>query len=123
MSADHADSVVSAMLGLPYREGAAGPDAFNCWGAVHAFLASIGKGDAVPHADRWKPLGSAVTDARHVGDVCLTRGPDGRQGVAVLIQASPLRFLTSTPDQGVHTIPPRAIVASTIGVYRWEPSA
>jgi cell wall-associated NlpC family hydrolase len=109
-------------LGLPYREGATGPDAYDCWGAVHAFLASIGRGDAVPHADRWKPLGSSVTDARRVGDVVLTAGPEGRQGVAVAIQASPLRFLTATPEHGVHTVPPRSLAASAIGAYRWEPA-
>ena len=113
------DIWLAAAHGKPYRVGARGPDAYDCWGAVRAFLASAGFGEVTSHTSGWKLLGSTVTAARKVGDVVLTDGPDARQGVAACVSVSPLRFVTSTPADGVHVVPARSLADSTRAVYRW----
>lgn len=109
---------IDAALGKPYRAGATGPDAFDCWGVVRGFLRDRGI-DATTHVSGWKFLGCAVTDARRVGDVVLTDGPDGRQGVAVCVSVSPMRFSTALPDAGVVIVPSRALAGSVQAAYRW----
>lgn len=110
---------VAAIVGKPYRVNAAGPDAYDCWGAVRAFLASAGFGEVTAHRGGWELLGSRVTDARRIGDVVLTDGPDARQGVAACVSVAPLRFVTSTPAAGVHVVPARSLAGITRFVYRW----
>lgn len=76
------------LIGLPWRRGAQGPDAFDCWGIVrHAVylqlnqtlpLISIGAADNLPslaHAARdWHPAEEPMREH----DIVLMQGPHGR---------------------------------------------
>ena len=91
------------LIGKPWREGACGPDAFNCWGLVqHVFLERLGiempqvdvtqadtpeNAAAIRRASEvsgWRPSGDA---APKEDDIVLMMSPTGRH-VGVMVRAN-----------------------------------
>ena len=109
------------LIGLPYRRGAAGPEAFDCWGLVrHVFAARWGI--AMPHvqvgqlADDSTENVAAIKRAAQVsgwapvadlsacdGDIVLMEAAEGRH-VGVMIEGDyDLRLLHAIERAGVCT--------------------
>jgi len=114
MTADYHD-----LLGIPYRVGARGPKEYDCAGVVLAWMARAGVNGVALEPGLWERLGSAITDARQIGDVAHTIRSDGKQSVAVLVGTSPHVWLTAQEGLGVVVVRSRSLVGELDAVYRW----
>ncbi len=113
--ATHAPHWAAALIRRPYQLGAAGPDAFDCWGLVrHVFSKHLGvqmpvvdvgvQADQAAHiraaaqASGWRPV-ATLLPAEH--DIALMQGPQGRHvGVMVRVDGN-LRLLHAVAGAGV----------------------
>jgi cell wall-associated NlpC family hydrolase len=106
------------LIGLSYRRGACGPDAFDCWGLVrHVFavrwgidmpVVAVGDGSAdnvaaikrAAEVSGWAPVADHTAAD---GDIVLMQGVEGRH-VGVMIRADgALRLLHCMEGAGVCT--------------------
>lgn len=97
-------ALAASLVGLPWQAGAAGPQAFNCWGLVRHWcrlvlavqmpdVPTATPDDARAHiaaaaqAGGWRPLADGTAPAQH--DIALLRNPlNGQRHVGVLLQAN-----------------------------------
>lgn len=103
------------LIGRPYLRGAAGPDAFDCWGLVrHVFalrygiampVVAVDSGDdqadvirAAAQASGWRPADAGTPQD---GDIALMRGPLGRHVGVLVLADGHLRLLHSVERVGV----------------------
>lgn len=103
------------LIGRPYLRGAAGPDAFDCWGLVrHVFAVHHGidmpvvnvastedQADAIraaAQASGWRPVDAGIP---RDGDIALMRGPLGRHVGVLVLADGHLRLLHSVERVGV----------------------
>lgn len=117
------ESAFRGVVGLPYVEGACGPGAYDCMGAMKAVLrAAFGIEvdiESPPIDDdspwRWISASRAISTP---GTVMVTRAPDGKQHVWTVLDRG--RALTSLPGRGVCIVPIRLITRgaeSVVGCY------
>ena len=82
------------LIGAPWKQGASGPNAFDCWGLVRHVCATRHGIDLAPstdiaairsaaHTNGWRP----ATAPAMADDVVFMRGPAGRH-VGVMVQAN-----------------------------------
>lgn len=106
----------AALIGKPYKRGAMGPDAYDCWGLVRWVFAQrygilmpvVNVGDdtldnvaAIKRASEvsgWQPVADPTAAD---GDIVLMHGPEGRH-VGVMVRADGLlRLLHCIDGAGV----------------------
>lgn len=114
------------LIGLPYQDGARGPDAYDCIGAMAAVLRNwlgVEVSDTEPPIEerapwRWVALAYGMNTP---GAVVLTRSPDGKRHVWIVLE--PGLVLSSLPERGVCTVPSRFIARgaeAVVGCYLHE---
>lgn len=130
---------VRDLVRIPWKLGAAGPEAFDCWQLMRAALARaekhvpedlVGSGyetmdEALARVERargrFEKLGGSVWHAHEIGDVVETWAPDGGRGVATLVLDAPKRFLTTTRKTGSRIVTASQLESSCLAVWRWIP--
>lgn len=95
--------IAAPLIGRPYRVGASGPDAFDCWGLARALLTASGVAglpqrlEDVPDAARalgWRPVVGDLAD----GDVLSMRGAERHVGVIACMPGQAPRCVHATRD-------------------------
>lgn len=109
------------LVGLPYRVGACGPDAYDCAGVCAEYLRRRGielPDDAFcsPVQEYWGLRGSLADVKPQPDDVVLSLTEDGQLHVDVVLDTTTPMVLTSTRTRGV-MVRRLFAIRNPIGVY------
>lgn len=131
--------LAASLIGLPWREGASGPDAFNCWGLVKHWVVRVhgmdlGLVDIAAQASQHRAMAAAVRtgwqqvhDAPQEHDIALLRNPgNGGRHVGVLLHANHRLGLlhcegcATNPNPGVLWEPMGDVLQRYTGLELWR---
>lgn len=131
--------LAASLIGLPWQEGADGPDAFNCWGLVKHWVRQVhgmdlGQVEIAAAGCQHRAMAAAVrtgwqqvNDAPHEHDIALLRNPsDGGRHVGVLLHANHRLGLLhcegapGKPDPGVLWEPLADALQRYTGLELWR---